>query len=102
MTTGHDFKEHLAKDRRLCILRVLTETGGSANDSVLHTALEAFGFRRHPRTTIHEDVRFLKSIGLVIDEWVKTVQIVSITARGVDVAEGREAVEGVKKPSIGV
>lgn len=102
MTGVPDFKEHVAKDRRLCILRVLTETGGTANDSVLHTALEAFGFRRHPRTTVHEDIRFLKSIGLVVDEWVRSVLIVTITQRGVDVAEGREVVEGVKKPSIGV
>ena len=102
MTSASDFKEHLAKDRRLCILRVLTETGGTANDSVLHTALEAFGFRRHPRSVVHEDIRFLKSVGLVIEEWVRSVQIVTITTRGVDVAEGREIVEGVKKPSIGV
>jgi hypothetical protein len=102
MTAPADFKEHMAKDRRLCILRVLTETNGSANDSVLHTALEAFGFRRHPRETIREDIRFLVKNGLVVDEWVRSVQIVHITQRGVDVAEGRIEVEGVKKPSIGL
>lgn len=98
----NDFKTHLAMDRRLCILRLLTETGGTANDSVLHTALEALGHRKQPRSVIHDDIRFLINSGLVVDEWLRTVQVVTITARGVNVAEGRETVEGVKKPSLGV
>lgn len=96
-----DFKTHMAMDRRLCILRLLTETGGSANDSVLHTALEALGHRRQTRTIIREDIHFLTTNGLVREEWVKTVLIATITQRGVDVAEGRDYVEGVKKPAIG-
>lgn len=97
-----DYKEFLARQRRLCLLRVLAEVNGTANDSVLHTTLEAFGFRRHARDVIHDDIRFLKANGLVTDEWVRSVLIVHITKRGVDVAEGREEVEGIEKPSIGV
>lgn len=97
-----NFERYIAEDRRLCILRLLAETGGTANDSVLHTALEALGHRRQPRAEIHEDIRFLKSCGLVVEEWIKSVLIVTITRRGVDVSEGREVVEGVKKPSVGV
>lgn len=95
------FKEHLAQDRRLCILRLLTETGGTANDSVLHTALEALGHRRQPRSAIRADIQFLAQNGLVKEEWLKTVLISTITERGVNVAEGREEVEGIKKPAIG-
>ncbi len=96
-----NFKEHLAADRRLCILRILAETGGSANDSVLHTALESIGHRRQSRATIREDIRFLVASGLCTDEWLEHIQIVNITQRGVDVAEGREEAAGVKKPGIG-
>jgi len=102
MSKLNNFQEHLARDRRLCILRLLTETGGTANDSVLHTALESLGHRKQPRSVIHEDIRFLQGVGLVVDEWLSRVLIVTLTQRGVNVAEGREEVEGVKKPAIGV
>lgn len=96
------FKDFLAQDRRLCVLRLLSESGGSLNDSVLHQALEQIGHRNQPREAIRADIRFLLDAGLVVDEWVQHLQIVTITKRGVEVAEGRVTVEGVKKPSIGV
>lgn len=96
------FERHLAEDRRLCILRLLSDTGGTANDSVLHTALEALGHRQRSRDDIRADIRFLIDAGLAVDEWIGTVMVVTITKRGVEVAEGRVTVEGVKKPAIGV
>ena len=96
------FNEFLAQDRRLCILRLLAESGGSGNDSVLHQALEQLGHRNQPRETIRADLRFLIGAGLIVDEWVGNIQIATITKRGVEVAQGRVIVEGIKKPSIGV
>ena len=97
-----NYQEHLAADRRLCILRLLKESEGSANESVLHSGLEALGHRRQAREVIRADIRHLIGQGLIVDEWAGHIQVCTITKRGVDVAEGRVVVEGVKKPSIGV
>lgn len=97
-----NFKEHLTEDRRLCILRLLKETGGTANDGVLHSALELLGHVRQPRSQIRDDIRFLIDNGLATDEFLGPVQVVTITRRGVEASEGRIDVPGLKKPSIGI
>ena len=96
------YEEFLRSDRRLCILRLLTEINGSANESVLHSGLEALGHVRIPRDEIRKDIRFLIDNGCATNEWYGDLQVVFITRRGVEVAEGRLGVEGIKKPSIGV
>lgn len=96
----NSFKEHMAEDRRLCILRLLSESQGRANDSMLQTALDKLGHRRISRSAIRADIQFLAQRGLVSEEWVETILVATITERGVDVAEGREEVEGIKKPAI--
>lgn len=95
------FSEFLAEDRRLCILRLLSETGGTANDSVLHTGIEHLGHVRIPRSDIRDDLRFLHDHGLIKIEWFKDVMVATVTKRGIELTEGRIAVDGVKSPSIG-
>lgn len=97
----NDFKKFLSEDRRLCILRILKDAEGSANDSIIHMALEALGHRNMTRAMIHADIDFLIKRGLVADEWMDHIQIVSLKTRGVDVALGRVEVAGIKKPAIG-
>ena len=99
--TGN-YKSFLTEDRRLCTLRILQETGGSANDSILHTALERLGHNRVPRSEIRSDLRFLIKHGLLVEEWYEDVMVVTITQRGVEVARGAIAIDGIKRPSIGV
>jgi hypothetical protein len=96
----NQYQQMLAEDRRLCILRILEEAGGTANDSVLHTALEMWGHTKQPRQNIRADLQFLVNCGLLTDEFLKNIQIVTLTQRGLDVAQGRLSVDGVKKPSI--
>ena len=98
---SNNYAKHIEEDRRLCVLRLLKDTHGSANDSVLHSALEALGHVRQPRSQIKKDIRFLVNHGLLTDEWVGPVLVATITRRGLDVAEGRITVDGVKSPSIG-
>ena len=98
---NNTYIKHMEEDRRLCILRLLKDSNGSANESVLHTALEALGHVRQPRKQIRKDIRFLIDNGLVGDEWAGSVLVASITKRGMDVAEGRIVIEGIKMPSIG-
>lgn len=96
------FPEFMAADRRLVILRFLKDIGGTANQSVVLTAVERFGHRRGvTRDTIREDFKFLSDHGCIAIEWVSDVAVAAITRRGVHVASGDEEVEGVKKPSIG-
>src|ERR1051326_7205478 len=91
------------EDRRLVILRLLIEVGGSANESVLKDGLEQLGdFAGLTRGTVREHMHFLADRGLIKLTWFgDKVAAAKITVRGVKIAEGRDTVEGVKKPAIG-
>ena len=94
-----DYLAHVAEDRRLVILKILEEAPGyKANDSVVRTALERFGHVAS-RDQVRGDLAWLAEQGLVAVERVAAqVQVASLTERGHDVAAGRAAVPGVKKP----
>lgn len=98
------FSDFLAADRRLFILRLLAEIGGSGSESVLHDGLRAVGHRRGvTRDVVRDGLKFLQNCGCVTLEWYSdTVMVATITKRGVDVSRGDVVVEGVKQPSIGV
>lgn len=98
----NEFAKRLAEDRRLCVLRLLKETGGRANESVLQSGLEALGHTRLSRETVRSDIRFLIDCGCLTDEFYGEVQVVTLTRRGLEAAEGRITIEGIKRPSIGV
>ncbi|MBM3617511.1 MAG: ArsR family transcriptional regulator [Alphaproteobacteria bacterium] len=96
------YNEFMAANRRITVLRLLKDVGGSANDSIIQQTLEQFGFSRVSSDTIAEDLAFLEKAELVVLETVGTVTVAKIRRRGVEVAEGRVTVEGVQKPSVGV
>lgn len=98
------FSEHLAKDRRLAILKLLVEVQGSANESVLRTGLEDLGHVADlTRERVREDLQFLSDRALVKLTWFSDkIAVAHITERGVEVAQGRIRVDGVKPPGIGV
>lgn len=96
--------DHLAADRRLVILRVLREAPAySANDSVLHSAAEAMG-HRISRDVVRTDMSWLSEQGLIRLETLpvaggRSVYVGALQERGLDVAEGRARVPGVKAPA---
>ena len=96
----HAYEQHLQEDRRLCILRLLEDTTGTLNDSVIRSLLEKLGHARLSRDTVRADITFLVEGGLVTTEWVGTVQVVTLTRRGLEVAQGRVVADGIKRPSI--
>lgn len=96
------FLEFIAQDRRLCILRTLHDLNGSANESVLKTAMEALGFRRLSRDTVREDLTFLVNHGCITQEYYGDLMVVQLTRRGTDVSQGSIIIDGIKQPSIGV
>ncbi|MAI62429.1 MAG: hypothetical protein CBB87_08135 [Micavibrio sp. TMED27] len=95
------YEKILAEDRRLVILRFLSEAPAhSANESVLETALTTIG-HIVTRKVVREDIDFLSNAGCITTEWFQDVTIVAtLTRRGKYAAEGKEKVNGIKLPSL--
>ena len=94
-----NFVEALQQDRRLAILRFLSEAPGySANESLLADALRGIG-HNPPRDQIRTDLAWLGEQGLIELEEIADIRIAKVRERGVDVAAGRATVPGVKRPS---
>lgn len=98
MTTT--FAARLREDRRLVLLRLLSEqTAYRANSSVLHAGLHHLGVAAS-RDDVATDLHWLQDQSLLtVAEVVPGVLVASITGRGKDVAEGHCVVPGVSRPS---
>lgn len=95
------YLERVQEDRRLVMLRLLAETPGyEANSSVMQMALVDFG-HNISRDLVHTDLAWLTEQGLLTISALATVQIAKLTTRGLDVAQGRSTVPGVKRPGPG-
>lgn len=94
------FEQHLREHRRLVILRCLAEIAVQrTNTSVLIDGCNHFGINS-TRDEVRTDVAWLREQGLVRTEDLTTaVQLVILTERGADVAEGRAIVPGVRRPT---
>jgi Fe2+ or Zn2+ uptake regulation protein len=88
----------LTEDIRLVILRFLAEDAGfDLNESIIHSALGTLG-HNVSRDRVRVELAWLAEQGLVTVHEVVSVQIATLTGRGLDVAEGRALVPGVKRP----
>ncbi|MDC9620126.1 ArsR family transcriptional regulator [Xenorhabdus sp. XENO-7] len=90
-------REILDADQRLVLLRSLAECGGEANESVLQTCLDTYGHRLS-RDRVRSHLGWLEEQGLCSVNDVAGCLVATLTGRGVDVAEGRSTVPGVKRP----
>jgi hypothetical protein len=97
------FAEALAHDRRLAVLRLLIEADGHANESVLQSGLDMLGHSAGlTRQVMRADLKFLEDCGCIRQEWFgDKVVVAHIQRRGVEVAEGRTRVDGIKRPALG-
>jgi hypothetical protein len=95
------FTDRLREDRRLVLLRLLSEQPGyRANSSNLHAGHSTLGIAAS-RDDVTTDLHWLRDQSLVVLEPVPEVPellIASITARGDDVANGVAIVPGVRRP----
>lgn len=98
--TTKTFAERLREDRRLVLLRLLSETAGyRCNHSILHSGLHGIGIVSS-RDDVFTDLHWLGEQGLVrLSEHVPGVLVAELTARGHDVVQGFANVPGVSKPS---
>jgi hypothetical protein len=91
--------ERIAEDRRLVILRMLENSPSyTANESLIAIVLLDFGHGAS-RDTVRIDFAWLKEQGLLSIEEIATVQIATLTQRGVETAQGIVTTPGVKRPS---
>ncbi|TWB58694.1 VpaChn25_0724 family phage protein [Nitrospirillum viridazoti] len=96
MTEG--FRDFTAESRRVFILRLLVEDGGSLNESVIFRGSEHGFSKRTTRDEIRADLDLLRERGCVTEEWFKgKLRVVSITDRGTDAAQGKIFVAGVEQ-----
>ncbi len=93
-----NYATHLAEDRRLVILKLLAQTPQySINEYVLRTALGTFG-HAVSQDRLRADLAWLAEQELLKVETIATLQVATLSQRGLDVAEGRATVPGVKRP----
>jgi hypothetical protein len=96
------FAQKVIEDRRLVILRLLSEQRGQqANSSVIHMGLShlAIVCERHE---LIDDLRFLQLHSLIsLTPVIATVWVAELLGRGEDVIHGRIEIDGVTRPRKG-
>jgi hypothetical protein len=94
-----DFRQYIAADVRLIILRELaSQPDYRLNETLLLRVLETFGHRRS-RDYLRDQLRWLEEMGAVTLTEAGTVLIAELTRRGRDHVERRVVIEGVARPS---
>lgn len=87
-----------AENRRCAFLRFLeAEPDYAMNTSLMQTALAAIG-HGVSRDCVNTEAAWLAEQGLVTTENLSGITVVTLTARGADVARGLSTVPGVKRP----
>ena len=93
------YLEHLRQHMRLIILRALSEEPNyTHNEAMLDDIAKSFAIDRG-RDFVKAEVRWLENIGAVTVKEMGSTLIVTATQRGVDHAERRIVLDGVRRPS---
>jgi hypothetical protein len=100
-----NFAEANTRSRRLAMLRLLAESDGTANESVIKIGLGQLGFagRQATAEAVRQDLDFLRDCGLIIHTWYNgQVLVVSLTRRGEDyLRREAEPIDGIDYPRLG-
>lgn len=93
-----NYNAFLQEDRRLVILRVLSELPQySANSSVLYAALARYA--HYPsRDVVKSELHWLAEQGLIRIDEMSPVLVATLTERGHDAAAGRIRIPGIQRP----
>ncbi|WP_337840500.1 hypothetical protein [Rheinheimera sp.] len=91
--------ELMTEHQRLAILRLLAEDSGyDLNESILQDGVNALGLDIS-RDKLRTELAWLKEQGTVLLEQVGSVSVARLTERGLDVAQGRARIPGIKRPT---
>ncbi|MFN4126932.1 MULTISPECIES: hypothetical protein [Pannonibacter] len=94
-----DYLTHLREHMRLIILRALAdEPAYTHNDAILTDIAKSFAVDRG-RDFVRAEIRWLETIGAVTVRELASALIVTATQRGVDHAQRRLVLDGVRRPS---
>jgi len=97
-----NYTETLSKHRRLTILRFLNDSPDyTSNASILTDVCNEYGVNSS-RDQVLGDLDWLQEVGFVNSTEQGAFRVVTATARGVDVAQGRVRHAGVQRPRPGV
>lgn len=92
-----EYRQLITENQRLAVLKFLKDDSDyTLNTSILQDGLTAIGLDIS-RDKLETEVNWLAEQGLVEIEHYRTVTVVKLTGRGLDVAEGRARVPGVKR-----
>ncbi len=93
-----EYRQLITENQRLAVLKFLKDDSDyTLNTSILQDGLTAIGLDI-TRDKMETEVGWLAEQGLVEIEHYRTVTVARLTGRGLDVAEGRAVVPGVKRP----
>lgn len=94
------YSDYLREERRLVILRLLAEQAAyRSNSSRLHAGLHHLGIGAS-RDDVRTDLAWLADQDLLhLEQPAEGVYVATLSARGLDVAQGQARVPGVAKPS---
>ncbi len=93
-----NFAQFQQADRRLCLLLALEQAAGyEANHFLLHQFLDFNGHNVSHDLVITEG-QWLAEQGLLTIKTMQDSHIFTLTTKGVDCANGRTIVHGVKRP----
>lgn len=93
------YLDHLREHMRLIILRALAqEPNYTHNDAILADIAKSYAVDRG-RDFVKAEIRWLETIGAVTVKQMGSALIVTATQRGVDHAERRVVIDGVRRPS---
>lgn len=93
-----NFDEHVAAERRLAILQVLEgSTGYQANEYTLEAVLAELA-HSVSNARLRADLARLADLGLLATSTVGGVTIAKLLQDGLDAAQGKSVVPGVKRP----
>lgn len=97
------YADHLAANRRLCILQNLIADEGHGSETAIEQTLRAQGHQaRMTREHVRDLLKDLIAVdAITVDYYRDTLMVAHITERGVAIAEGRITVDAVEKPPIG-
>ncbi|ACL72727.1 putative bacteriophage protein GP26 [Thioalkalivibrio sulfidiphilus HL-EbGr7] len=100
---GNSYQDYETEGRRLGILRILARRNAyTANEYSLNDELRGAYAHHVSRDRLHGDLAWLEEQGLVIVQQPRAGWVVTLTARGGDVAEGHAQVPGVARPRPGI
>lgn len=92
------FAERLREDRRLLLLRLLSEQNGMrSNASILHAAMHALNVPAS-RADVAEDIQYLAAQNLLLADTEAGMVLVKLLPHGHDVVCGDAHVPGVSRP----